>query len=61
MPVSDRLARVYAYQVLVLDELARFGVEVHFTDNNVGRGRPSAPEHDRTGTPNRTATTSPAQ
>ena len=23
---------VYAYQVLVLDELARFGVEVHFTD-----------------------------
>lgn len=39
----DRLARVYAYQVLVLDELARFGVEVHFTDNNVGRGRPSAP------------------
>ena len=28
----DRLARVYAYQVLVLDELARFGVVVHFTD-----------------------------
>ena len=28
----DRLARVYAYQVLVLDELARFGVGVHFTD-----------------------------
>jgi site-specific DNA recombinase len=28
----DRLARVYAYQVLILDELARFGVEVHFTD-----------------------------
>ena len=28
----DRLARVYAYQVLVLDELARFGVEVHFSD-----------------------------
>ena len=28
----DRLARVYAYQVLVLDELARFGVTVHFTD-----------------------------
>jgi hypothetical protein len=26
------LARVYAYQVLVLDELARFGVDVHFTD-----------------------------
>ena len=28
----DRLARVYAYQVLVLDELARYGVEVRFTD-----------------------------
>ena len=28
----DRLARVYAYQVLILDELARFGVRVHFTD-----------------------------
>lgn len=28
----DRLARSYAYQVLVLDELARFGVEVHFLD-----------------------------
>ena len=28
----DRLARVYAYQVLVLDELARFGVAVRFTD-----------------------------
>jgi site-specific DNA recombinase len=28
----DRLARVYAYQVLVLDELARLGVGVHFTD-----------------------------
>jgi site-specific DNA recombinase len=28
----DRLARAYAYQVLVLDELARFGVAVHFTD-----------------------------
>jgi len=28
----DRLARAYAYQVLVLDELARFGVTVHFTD-----------------------------
>ena len=28
----DRLARAYAYQVLVLDELARFGVRVHFTD-----------------------------
>src|SRR5258705_5943232 len=28
----DRLARVYAYQVIVLDELARHGVAVHFTD-----------------------------
>ncbi len=28
----DRLARAYAYQVLVLDELARFGVSVRFTD-----------------------------
>ena len=29
----DRLARAYAYQVLVLDELARFGVVVAFTDS----------------------------
>jgi site-specific DNA recombinase len=29
----DRLARAYAYQVLVLDELARFGVTVLFTDS----------------------------
>jgi site-specific DNA recombinase len=28
----DRLARAYAYQVLVLDELGRLGVKVHFTD-----------------------------
>ncbi len=28
----DRLARSYAYQVLVLDELARLGVSVAFTD-----------------------------
>ena len=28
----DRLARSYAYQVLILDELARFGVSVRFTD-----------------------------
>ena len=28
----DRLARVYAYQVVVLEELARFGVRVVFTD-----------------------------
>ena len=29
----DRLARAYAYQVLVLDELDRFGVVVAFTDS----------------------------
>ena len=29
----DRLARAYAYQVLVLDELDRFGVDVAFTDS----------------------------
>jgi site-specific DNA recombinase len=29
----DRLARAYAYQVLVLDELDRFGVMVAFTDS----------------------------
>jgi site-specific DNA recombinase len=28
----DRLARVYAYQVIVLDELARHGIKVQFTD-----------------------------
>ena len=28
----DRLARVYAYQVIVRDELARHGVTVRFTD-----------------------------
>jgi site-specific DNA recombinase len=28
----DRLARAYAYQVLVLDEMARLGVTVRFTD-----------------------------
>jgi site-specific DNA recombinase len=28
----DRLVRVYAYQVIVLDELARHGVTVRFTD-----------------------------
>jgi site-specific DNA recombinase len=30
----DRLARAYAYQLLVLDELARFGVTVHFTSTS---------------------------
>jgi site-specific DNA recombinase len=29
---ADRLARSYAYQVLILDELARLGVTVRFTD-----------------------------
>ena len=29
----DRLARSFAYQVVVIDELARFGVEVRFTDS----------------------------
>jgi site-specific DNA recombinase len=29
----DRLARSFAYQMLVLDELARFGLAVHFTDS----------------------------
>jgi site-specific DNA recombinase len=28
----DRLARIYAYQVIVLDEMARHGVTVRFTD-----------------------------
>jgi site-specific DNA recombinase len=28
----DRLARIYAYQVIVLDELARHGIKVRFTD-----------------------------
>jgi len=30
----DRLARIYAYQVIVLDELARHGVSVRFTDTH---------------------------
>ena len=36
----DRLARSYAYQVLILDELARLGVRVRFTD------APGLDEHD---------------
>ena len=32
----DRLARVYAYQVIVLDELARHGIKVRFTDAAIG-------------------------
>jgi site-specific DNA recombinase len=38
----DRLSRKYAYQVLILEELARCGVEVVFLRNPVGRG----PESD---------------
>src|SRR3954469_3274553 len=34
----DRLSRKYAYQVLILEELARCGVEVVFLRNPVGRG-----------------------
>ena len=29
---ADRLARVYAYQVLIIDELSRFGVSVRFLE-----------------------------
>src|SRR3982750_1750218 len=38
----DRLSRKYAYQVLILEELNRCGVEVVFLRNPVGRG----PEQD---------------
>jgi site-specific DNA recombinase len=38
----DRLSRKYAYQVLILEELTRCGVEVIFLKNPVGRG----PEQD---------------
>jgi site-specific DNA recombinase len=34
----DRLSRKYAYQVLILEELARCGVEVVFLRNPIGRG-----------------------
>src|SRR4029077_2471986 len=34
----DRLSRKYAYQVLILEELTRCGVEVVFLRNPVGRG-----------------------
>ena len=34
----DRLSRKYAYQVLILDELTRCGVEVVFLRNPLGRG-----------------------
>ena len=42
----DRLARKYAYQVLIVDELVRCGVEAVFSHQSVGqqpRGEPSAP------------------
>jgi site-specific DNA recombinase len=29
---ADRLARVYVYQVLIIEELARFGVSVRFLE-----------------------------
>jgi site-specific DNA recombinase len=39
----DRLARVYAYQVLIIDELARCGVQVRFSDApNLARDDPQA-------------------
>jgi site-specific DNA recombinase len=38
----DRLSRKYAYQVLILEELTRCGVEVVFVRNPIGRG----PEQD---------------
>jgi DNA invertase Pin-like site-specific DNA recombinase len=38
----DRLARVYAYQVIVLDELARHGVSVRFLDAPVIDDDPQA-------------------
>jgi len=38
----DRLARVYAYQVVVLDELARFGVRMLFSDAPVINDDPQA-------------------
>src|SRR3954468_6421594 len=34
----DRLSRKYAYQVLILEELTRCGVEVVFLRNPIGRG-----------------------
>ena len=34
----DRFSRKYAYQVLILEELTRFGVEVVFLHNPPGRG-----------------------
>src|SRR4051812_13648893 len=39
---ADRLARAYAYQVLILDELERFGVQVHFLDGPAPGDDPQA-------------------
>jgi site-specific DNA recombinase len=43
----DRLARKYAYQVLLLDELTHYGVEVVFLNHALGslRGRPGWYRH----------------
>jgi site-specific DNA recombinase len=38
----DRLARAYAYQVLILDELERFGVSVHFLEGPMPSDDPQA-------------------
>src|SRR5204863_7684557 len=38
----DRLARAYAYQVLILEELARFGVAVHFLEGPAPSDDPQA-------------------
>src|SRR5512135_3052215 len=35
----DRLSRKYAYQVLILEELVRCGIEVVFLRNPIGRGK----------------------
>ena len=39
----DRLARKYAYQVLLLDEFSRCGVEVFFLNHPLGRPRVNTP------------------
>lgn len=39
---ADRLARAYAYQVLIVDELARFGVRVVFVDSPALDDNPQA-------------------
>jgi site-specific DNA recombinase len=42
VPVPDRLARAYAYQVLILEELERFGVSVRFLDGPAPGDDPQA-------------------